>query len=127
MTVRAVLLNCGDHPDDAIRVDGQILKRGEFLSLTNNEPVCFEVVHHGSGKDCLQHEPAVLLYEGPGASLVRVKFNPSSSGTVNRIKTLAAALINEIEATQGDRRNRALAQTAIEEGAMWAVKAVTAA
>lgn len=61
-------------------------------------------------------------------------FNPSASGTVDQIKAMAAALIDLIDGIPSDResergneagRLKALAQTAIEEGAMWAVKAAT--
>lgn len=130
MTVRAVLLNCGNHPDDAISVHvnggpGKTIKRGEFVDIESGQLVSFEEVYHGSGEDCRQHTPAALMSEGPGANLVRVRFNPSNSGAVDRIKTLAAALINEIEASEDSGRCAALAKTAIEEGAMWGVKAVT--
>jgi len=128
MTVRAVLLNCGNHPDDAISVNGsggKIIKRGEFVDLFDGAECSFSTVHHGSGEACRQHEPAAIMSEGPGAGLVRVTFNPSNSETVDRIKTLAAALINEIDAAEGDGRHTAIAKTVIGEGAMWAVKAVT--
>ena len=130
MTVRAVLLNCGNHPDDVIEVIGdgrapKALERGNFVDVHDGPTYSFRTIRHGSGDACRQHEPAAIMSEGPGAGLVRVTFNPSDSEAVNRIKTLAAALINEIEAAEGDGRHKALAKTAIEEGAMWAVKAVT--
>lgn len=130
MTVRAVLLNCGNHPDDAISVTvngapGKTIQRGEYLGIQDGDLVSFESKHHGSGEACRQHAPAALMAEGPGAGLVRTTFNPSNSEAVVRIKTLAAALINEIEAAEGDGRNKSLAKTAIEEGTMWGVKAVT--
>lgn len=75
-----------------------------------------------------------------GEYRVGTTFNPSSDDTVAIIKSMAAALIDEIdtipervaglhgEETDDARANerarlKALAQTAIEEGAMWAVKA----
>lgn len=73
-------------------------------------------------------------------------FNPSNDDMVGKIKRAAADLIDLIETIPASnwndgeddddenrmemwgnevRRLRALAQTAIEEGAMWAVKAAT--
>jgi len=70
-----------------------------------------------------------------GEQRVRVEFNPSASGIVQEIKQAAAHLIDLVEAipsgldssqsTPAIRRLKALAQTAFEEGAMWAVKAAT--
>ena len=71
-----------------------------------------------------------------GEYRVGITFNPSNDDTVGRIKRAAADLIDLI-ATVGAvgavnfehrhevSRLKALAQTAIEEGAMWAVKAAT--
>lgn len=65
-----------------------------------------------------------------GEYRVGISFNPSSNPDVDAIKRLAADLvdmidraptINEPEAA----RLKALAMTHIEDGAMWAVKAVT--
>lgn len=62
-----------------------------------------------------------------GEVRVRTKFNPSLDGAVDRIKQKTAALIDECEVLKGkDPRLAALAQTAYEEAAMWAVKAATA-
>lgn len=69
-----------------------------------------------------------------GEYRVGINFNPSADDTVGRIKSMAAALIDFIESIPSDRtseggnergRLKALAQTAIEDGAMWAVKAAT--
>lgn len=77
-----------------------------------------------------------------GEYRVGIKFNPSADDTVSKIKRAAADLIDMIEAiplrvadqhggeTDDQRaaergRLKALAQTAIEDGAMWAVKAAT--
>jgi hypothetical protein len=70
-----------------------------------------------------------------GEYRVGVNFNPSADDTVTHIKEAAAALIDMIETIPGAEmrdvrgsevgRLKALAQTAIEEGAMWAVKAAT--
>jgi hypothetical protein len=73
-----------------------------------------------------------------GEYRVGITFNPSNDDTVSKIKRLAADLIDLIEAigteniAQGAvvenaevRRLKALAQTAVEDGAMWAVKAAT--
>lgn len=74
-----------------------------------------------------------------GEYRVGINFNPSADNTVGRIKRAAADLVDLIETipvlgaeseAQHIRsaevaRLKALAQTAIEEGAMWAVKAAT--
>jgi hypothetical protein len=62
-----------------------------------------------------------------GEQRVRVKFNPSASEVVDVIKQHSAEMINICEELKAkDPRLAALAQTAYEEGAMWAVKAATA-
>lgn len=75
-----------------------------------------------------------------GERRVRTKFNPSSSDNVDLIKQRTAELIdlvNDLPKTNADTdpdgvrapeagRLRALAMTAYEEAAMWAVKAATA-
>lgn len=70
-----------------------------------------------------------------GEYRVGVTFNPSSNPVVDAIKRQAADLIDLIEGIPGAEvrdlrgsevgRLKALAQTAIEDGAMWAVKAAT--
>lgn len=65
-----------------------------------------------------------------GEYRVGINFNPSADDTVGRIKRAAADLIDLIETVDtldiAERgRLKALAQTAIEDGAMWAVKAAT--
>lgn len=69
-----------------------------------------------------------------GEYRVGISFNPSQDDTVGLIKRLAADLIDLIDTIPSDRdsergnevgRLKALAQTAIEDGAMWAVKAAT--
>lgn len=64
-----------------------------------------------------------------GEYRVGVTFNPSNDDMVGRIKRAAADLIDLIETIPADTEDRprlkALAQTSIEEGAMWAVKAAT--
>lgn len=69
-----------------------------------------------------------------GEYRVGINFNPSAEDSVGRIKSMAAQLIDFIDGLPSDResiagnergRLKALAQTAIEEGAMWAVKAAT--
>ena len=77
--------------------------------------------------------------QSKGNMRVRVGFNPSEDRMVRRLKGMAADMINEIEGISAMRdvdgvptsqgeiiRLKALAQTSIEEGAMWAVKAATA-
>lgn len=62
-----------------------------------------------------------------GMDRVRVGFNPSAENIVDQLKVKAAELIDMCEELKGlDPRLAALAQTAFEEGAMWAVKAATA-
>ena len=60
-----------------------------------------------------------------GEKRVRVLFNPSADDAVERIKRKAAALIDEIDQSEGEPRLKALAMTAAEEASMWGVKAVT--
>ena len=80
-----------------------------------------------------------------GESRVRTTFNPSNDGVVEQIKQKTAELINLLQAVRNDEgvkpendtkeklqenagekfRLIALAQTAYEEAAMWAVKAAT--
>lgn len=58
---------------------------------------------------------------------MRVSFNASGSSEVDSIKRLTAQLINICEELKSkDPRLAALAQTAYEEAAMWAVKLATA-
>jgi len=62
-----------------------------------------------------------------GEYRVRVSFNASGSSEVDSIKRLTAQLINICEELKSkDPRLAALAQTAYEEAAMWAVKLATA-
>jgi hypothetical protein len=66
-----------------------------------------------------------------GGYRVGLDFNPSGNRDVEAIKTIAAAFIDMIESIEVPAnipeagRLKALAQTAIEEGQMWAVKAIT--
>jgi hypothetical protein len=65
-----------------------------------------------------------------GEYRVGIGFNPSGNVPVHQIKRMAADLIDYIETIEdmgeGEiRRLKAEAQTAIENGAMWAVKAAT--
>jgi hypothetical protein len=64
-----------------------------------------------------------------GEYRVGISFNPSSNPVVDKIKQTAAELIDmlddEIEGDGEVKRLVALAQTHIEDGAMWAVKAAT--
>ena len=65
-----------------------------------------------------------------GEVRVRTEFNASGSTTVDKIKGRTAELIdyvNSIPAENGEQKRLvALALTAYEEAAMWAVKAATA-
>ena len=73
-----------------------------------------------------------------GEYRVGINFNPSNDDMVGQIKRKAADLIDLIESVPTPdaavsldpqfaeiKRLKALAQTAIEDGAMWAVKAAT--
>lgn len=69
-----------------------------------------------------------------GEYRVGITYNPSNNNKVQEIKLHAANLIDLIESIPQHyfhdvdaevSRLKALAQTAIEEGAMWAVKAAT--
>ena len=60
-----------------------------------------------------------------GEYRVGINFNPSGDQTVDAIKRKAAELIDLIGDSGKDERCTALAQTAFEDGAMWAVKSVT--
>lgn len=64
-----------------------------------------------------------------GEKRVRVDFNPSQEGIVFDIKRHSAAIIDLVEkipsVTPEQGRLKALAMTAYEEAAMWAVKAAT--
>lgn len=61
-----------------------------------------------------------------GARRVRESFNPSKDNNVDKIKRYTADCIDFCEEHKAlDPRLAALAQTAFEEAAMWAVKLVT--
>lgn len=61
-----------------------------------------------------------------GQRRVRALFNPSSDSLVDKVKALSADLIDLCDQHRElDPRLAALAQTAYEEAAMWAVKLVT--
>ena len=57
-----------------------------------------------------------------GAELVRLGHNPSGLPSVDRINRSAAGLIDVIHEETCDARYRALAVTAAEQSATWAVK-----
>jgi len=67
-----------------------------------------------------------------GDRRVRASFNPSKDSAVDRIKHATAMLIDICEEMKSEQQGSealrllALAQTAYEEAAMWAVKAATA-
>ncbi len=62
-----------------------------------------------------------------GETRVRIDFNTTGSDSVNEIKVSVAKLINLCEALkEKDPRLCAIAQTTLEEAAMWAVKLATA-
>ena len=64
-----------------------------------------------------------------GERRVRKSFNPNGNPDVEKVKAASAALIDLVHghpAAATDPRLAALAMTAYEEAAMWAVKLVTA-
>ena len=62
-----------------------------------------------------------------GEKRVRIEFNPGGGDDVSEIKQKTAELINLVEGMKdSDPRLAALAMTAYEEAAMWAVKLATA-
>ena len=68
----------------------------------------------------MSNEPSV------GELRVRTDFNVGDSSDVDKIKKASAELINIVDsAKEKDPRLAALAMTAYEEAAMWAVKFVT--
>lgn len=61
-----------------------------------------------------------------GEQRVRIVFNHDNNDTVSQIKQKTAVLIDVVESLKEyDPRLAALAMTAYEEAAMWAVKLVT--
>lgn len=66
-----------------------------------------------------------------GEKAVGISFNPGGHGAVNSIKTLSAALIDELNAMRdsvldGEAKAQfTLAIRKIQEGQMWGVKAAT--
>ncbi len=60
-----------------------------------------------------------------GEYRVGIDFNPAGNPQVSEIKEAAAELIDLIGNHGKDSRCAALAMTAIEDGAMWAVKSIT--
>jgi len=73
-------------------------------------------------------DPALKLSD-TSLELVRSEFNPSGIDAVTKLKLMAAALITMAEEIRGSiptsARHCALGITAIEDGAMWLVKAAT--
>lgn len=74
------------------------------------------------------------MQQTKGQYRVGITFNPSQLGVVDQLKVKAAELIDLIDTIPSDRdsergnevgRLKALAQTAVEDAAMWAVKAAT--
>lgn len=68
----------------------------------------------------------MLTEKTTGEFRVRTVFNPNASTEVDHIKQATAKLINHVESLKDrDPRLAALAMTAYEEAAMWAVKLAT--
>ena len=61
-----------------------------------------------------------------GQRRVRLDFNPGDFSDVNEVKVMAANLMDFILENGQDPRCTDLALDAIESGAMWAVKSLTA-
>ncbi|MCY3648304.1 MAG: hypothetical protein OXG40_01065 [Acidimicrobiaceae bacterium] len=141
MTIKAFLVNCGNHAADQINVRGgelpgagMTVMRGGAVELEAGRNYIFRETHHGGDDTCRDHQPMAVMSEGPGADLVRTAFNPSGDGAEDRIKALAAALVNEIDALPVDpadggrvARPKAVAITNVQQASMWAVNAATAA
>ncbi len=65
-----------------------------------------------------------------GEYRVGINLNPSNNDTVNKIKQMAAEMIDLVEEINAHAdgeviRLKSIAQTHIEDAAMWAVKAAT--
>ncbi|WP_420010956.1 DUF7681 family protein [Tateyamaria sp.] len=137
MTATLALMNIGNHPDDEVTFvsgsDEFTLRRGEHTAygVRVDDGFSFNVrqVRHADGSECRETIPMLLTKEGPGGDLVRADFNPSENDRVARLKQIAGALINECDVVREENPNAArhvsLAITAVEEAAMWAVKAAT--
>lgn len=77
-------------------------------------------------ENSMENEAADLRKMTKGEAMVRMDFNPGANQAVAEIKANAANLIDLIETHKNlDPRLACLAQTAIEEAAMWGVKLVT--
>ena len=132
MTVKTSIINHGNHPEDLIWVvwnDGKNrrqLIRGESIGIGDNIEYHIRTINHGSGKLCRNHDAMAIPADGVGRGIVRTDFNPEKLDGVARIKTLAAALINEIDTHQKDARLCDRARDAVEDAAMLGVKAATA-
>ena len=137
MTAKLALMNIGNHPDDEVTFvsgSGEVtLKQGEHTAFDVRDDDWFGLkmlrVRHAGGSECRETIPMLLTKEGPGGDLVRADFNPSENDRVARLKQIAGALINECEVVREENpnagRHASLAITAVEEAAMWAVKAAT--
>lgn len=139
MTVSTAIINVGNHPGDVVEIvstdwnneqHSTTLKRGEYMMLTEKTEYNLGRMSHGSGDQCRGHVPSVLMIEGPGNEIVRTDFNPSNTNPVARLKTLYAAIINEIQALENIGYDvaglKVMAKRTAEDSAMWAVKAATA-
>ena len=86
-----------------------------------------QLPHENAGREA----PGQLAAPTPlslGMRRVRATFNPSGNGNVDALKTVSAHLIDlceNLKQSGHDSRLCSLAQTAFEEGAMWATKAAT--
>jgi hypothetical protein len=90
-----------------------------------NRPLTAYNITGGAVMDPLRETKQMSI----GQDRVRISFNPSSDSLVDELKRKTADLIDMCEAIKTSpgeiSRCAALAQTAYEEAAMWAVKAAT--
>ena len=107
------------------------LKVGESVTIHKGDTVVFQDeltkgAFHG------ERGAFAASIDGPGIEMAGGSFNasqytndPSQSCKEDRIKTIAAALINEIDEIGLNKRLKSLGITAAETSAMWGVKAQT--
>ena len=110
----------------------QIFDDGRFCESQMLKPENGEVVFHCTTSRELrivdvEDEANHVLNGTAGEKAVRLAFNPSGDPLVAQIKRKAAELIDLVDMHMKEKEPRlaALAKTAFEEGAMWAVKAAT--
>ena len=67
MTVRTIIMNAGNHPNDMVEVvrdNGNVtLKHGEYTDLLPSFSHMLGAQKHGSGPECLMHDPFLIKEE----------------------------------------------------------------